>query len=402
MKPIIYSGWPKGMDNRRANHDVPLDTLRDGLNVDVLTSGKVRLRSGITQAVADTGAHSVFSDGTRLVWATPTTLKTADGNFVKSTLLTDTRLAKPLSYVALHGEIYFSNEDINGKINAAGEYEPWGIVGPTTAPVCSAVAGVRRYQVTCTFVTASGEESGAPLGAEVLCSDIPSIQLTSIPQSSDSRVVATRIYVTNIDGTDFYAQLDIPTGITAWTLTGFFANGARLRTQFMAPPPPGQLLEYLNGVLYVASGSAIYHTDPLRYVLCAPEGFFMEPKRVTLLKAVDDGVYVSSDQTYFLAAPGTKDVVRKPVLPYRAVEGAAVSMTDDGNVMWLSERGFVLGGNGGEVKNLTEGQLAMPSYERGCLGIVERDGHTAAVAVMQGEGTASPLVSEDYEEPELL
>ena len=28
MNPIIYDGWPKGMDNRRANHDVPPDTLQ--------------------------------------------------------------------------------------------------------------------------------------------------------------------------------------------------------------------------------------------------------------------------------------------------------------------------------------------------------------------------------------
>lgn len=394
-------GWPKGVDNRRDDHDIPDDTLRDGVNVDVLTSGKLKLRPGIVQVASDAGAHSGFSDGSRAVWATATALKVADANFTPATVLSSALLAKPLSYVALHGEIYFSNEDINGKINANGEYEPWGIVGPAAAPTCTPVSvGTRRYQVTCTFVTASGEESGAPLGSEVLCGDTPSIAVTGIPQSGDARVVATRLYVTNIDGGVFYAVKDVPAGVTAWTITGFFASGATLKTQFMEPPPPGQLLTYYNGSIYVASGSTVWRTQPLRYGLCRPdEDFFMYPSRVSLLRAVEDGLYVAAGKTWFLTpeddAANRKTTSQVAVLPYGAIEGAVCDVPDSTDALWLSERGLVRGANQGKVLNITEAQVALGSYERGCLGVNERGGHKAAIAVLRG-GIEAPLVSEDY------
>lgn len=408
-------GWPKGVDNRRSDHDIPDDTLRDGVNIDVLSSGKVRLRNGLTQRVADSNAHSGFSDGTKVVWATPTALKVADANFDSATVLTSALLAKPLSYVALHGEIYFSNEDINGKILADGTYEAWGITPPAAPPTCTPVAvGTRRYQVTCTFVTATGKESGAPIGAEVLCGDIPNIIVTAIPQSGDSRVVATRLYVTNIDGAVFYRAYDVPAGVTAWTLTGFFANGATLKTQFMEPPPPGQLLEYFDGAVYIASGSTLWHTQPLRYDLCRfDEDFFMYPERVTLLKAVDDGLYVGAEKTWFLsAAPavtgastGSRSVTdnahQKEVFPYGAVERAACSLPESTDVLWMSARGVARGSAGGKAVNLTEAQVAVDSFDSGCLGVIERDGHKAVVAIMQGEN-AGALVAEDYVEAEAL
>lgn len=395
-------GWPKGVDNRRDDHDIPDDTLRDGVNVDVLTSGKLKLRPGIVQVAADAGAHSGFSDGSRVVWATASALKVADANFAPTTVLSSALLAKPLSYVALHGEIYFSNEDINGKINANGEYEPWGIVSPTAAPTCTPVSvGTRRYQVTCTFVTASGEESGAPLGAEVLCGDTPSIVVTGIPQSSDARVVATRLYVTNVDGGVFYAVKDVPAGVTAWTITGFFASGATLKTQFMEPPSPGQLLDYYNGSIYIASGSTVWHTQPLRYGLCRPdEDFLMYPQRVSLLKAVEDGLYISSGKTWFVT-PAADQTAQREVLPYGAIEGATCAVPNSTDALWMSERGLVRGANGGQVTNMTEAQVALGVYTRGCLGVNERNGHKAAIAVMQG-GIEAPLVAADFLDAEEL
>jgi hypothetical protein len=196
--------------------------------------------------------------------------------------------------------------------------------------------------VTCTFVAASGEESGAPLGERVACTDSPVVQVSAIPQSSDARVVATRLYVTALDGTVFYAEVDVPAGQTTYTLTGFFGTGQPLTTQFMTAPPPGQLLEYHDGRIYVAAGSNIFATQPLRYGLHDPlEDFLMYPERVTLLKSVDAGLFTSADQTYLERAIGTPDLSHDPVLPYRAIERAAVTLRESKEVVWLSERGFV-------------------------------------------------------------
>lgn len=402
LKPYTggrISGWPRGMDNRRSNVDLQVDTLRNGVNVDILPSGKVRRRRGIAQVIADSGAHSLFATKTRLLWATANALKSATANFAKATLLTDTRLSMPLSFVELNGESYFTNELVNGKVNSLGAYEPWGVSAPASAPACasmdSATAKDRAHHVTCTFVMSTGEESGAPLAVTVMCGDSPIIRLTAIPQSSDSRVSYTRIYVSDVDGEVMYAHADVPAGVVAYDVNGPFGIGQQLKTQFMNKPPTGQLIEQFNGRLYIASGNLVYFTEPLRYGLVhTVNGYFMFPERVTLLKSVTDGMYVSSEATYFLPN-GMKDAKLEPMLPYRAIEGAACNLPDSHDVMWLSERGFVLGGSGGKTDNLTEDRIAIDTATRACMEVVEQNGVRRAIAVMP-QSVESPFQSNEY------
>jgi hypothetical protein len=402
IKTEKLKNWIAGVSNVAADNSLPKDQygktigLRDGVNVDILTSGKLRRRPGIRQVVADAGAHSAYASDNMLIWATASTLKTRGIDNVVRTALTDIRLSKPLSFVTLNGRTYFSNEKINGIINADGSYEPWGITPPANPPTLSAVAGVYQYQVTCTFVTVSGEESGAPIAAKVLCGDTPTIRVYNIPQSSDGRVVATRLYVTNIDGQLFSHATDVPAGQTIAVLSGFFSNGAALKTQFMQPPPPGQLLEYNNGIIYIASGSNIAMTRPLQYGLHDPaEDFFMYSERVTLLRGVPDGLYLSADQIYYLPKAGTDDVTQVQTMTGKAIEGAVCSLPNSEDIMFVTDRGFYQATLQGQIKNLTEAQVALDFYPRGAMGFIERNGHKAIVAIFD-EGSLNPAVSEDF------
>lgn len=394
-----YRGWPKGVNNRAPDHDVPDGALRDAVNVDIRTSGKVVSRKGLQQFLAAPGAHSIYADDERMVWADADTLYMCRSDLTPVELVTNSLLNTRLSYVTVNGEIFFSNEYFNGKITTADVYAPWGIAVPTTAPTASGTVVEtldRLYSVACTFVTATGEESGAGPHTTVLCGDTPTIRVSNLPQPTDSRVTHIRVYVTNIDGQVYYRQTDVPVGQTSVLLSGFFANGAPLRTQFNSPPPPGQLLTYLNGVIYIASGNTIWHTEPLRYNLADNVGdFFMHSQRITLLSAVPDGLYISSEKTYFYSGVGTEDVKRKEVLPYKAVEGTSMQVVDTTDVMWFSERGFVRGTLSGQVKNLTEDQLAVPAYTTGAMGTDITDGHQSVIALLSGPtGTATP--SADY------
>jgi hypothetical protein len=395
---VTYKGFPKGVDNRSSDFGVTDEFLRDAVNVDILNSGNVRRRRGISQKIASSGAHSVFSDDTRMVWATANKLYVAGADLAPMLLLTDPNLGlQPLSYAAVNGDIYFSNEYTNGKIMASGAaFEPWGIIPPQWGPVCTgstvaAGAKARQYQVTCTFVTASGEESGAPLGTTVLCGDTPRIACSFIPQSLDVRVVATRLYVTNVDDTIFSHAMDVQKGTTSAVLNGYFANGAALKTQFNSNPPFGQLLEYHNGSIYIAQGNILWWTEPLRYsIYDNTANFLMFPERITMVKGVGDqgprehqGLFISADQTYFIPFVGTGEVKAWPKLPYKAIEGAAMRLPNRPDVMWFSDRGFVRGKAGGEAGNLTEGQIAVDKYAHGALGYTEINGHKSAMAIMQ-------------------
>lgn len=397
---VNFRRFPKGVDNRRQNEDMAAGALRMGVNVDILNSGLARRRRGISQVVDLPGSHSVFTDGVRMVCATATTLELFTASLARTTVLTDARLRKPVSFLALHGEIYFSNEDINGKIDQNGRYQPWGIQPPAVAPTVSS-GGNRFTQVTCTFVTATGEESGAPLAVACACSDEPLLSVTNIPQSADARVVATRLYVADLDGTVLYAQVDVPAGVTSYVIRGPFGAGKQLDTQFMVPPPPGQAIEYDgNGHILIACGNAVLNTQALRYGLFDPTVDYVQyPERVTLLKAVEDGFYTSAVDTRFVTGLGAGELGNRPVFPYRAIEGSAMSLPNSKDVMWLSERGVIRAGAGGQARNITESQVVMTRYTRAAMGIFEYNGHKAAIAVTQG-GTPSPEVAKDYIEAE--
>lgn len=408
---VKLEGWPKGVNNRAPDHGVPDDTLRDAVNVEVLSDGKIRTREGITARISSLNAHSVFANSEYMVWGTDDAVWVSTDGIVATRVFTDVRLNTPLSMVDVNGTIYWSNEYLNGKINSLGSYEPWGIAVPSgnlTLLGSNVDAGAlpRQYQVVCTFVTASGEESGAGLASTVLCGDVPLISVYNIPQSPDSRVVATRIYVTNIDGSIFYRNQDVPAGTTSTTLSGFFANGTALKTQFNGPPPPGQLLEYHKGKIYIASGNVLWHTEPLTYnMIDNVSGFYMYPERITLAKAVTDGIYVSSERTWFIgetqqtrndqAQAETTKVQQQIVFNHRAVEGAACNLPNTKDVMWVSERGFVRGSDSGKADLLTESQLAMNKYARGSLAYTNMKGHQAVTAMLSG-GVLSGEVNPDY------
>lgn len=401
------TGWERGMNTRRSNIDLPSDMLRSIVNCDVLTSGRIRRRRGIEQRIASAGSHSVFGTNERLYWATQNALMSCDVNYDPSVVASSTQYSSPISYVELHGVVYFSNEVVNGKI-VNGLLQPWGIVPPLLAPTATSNdSGTlnREYQVTCTFVIKEDgvevEESGAPLGVKVFGSDDGIITLTNIPQSSDARVTHTRIYAKDIDGTVFFAQVDVPATITTYMISRPFALGKKLTSQFMANPPAGHLIMYYNGRIYIAVDNILYFTDAIRYgAYDMKHGFIPYPERITVLKAVDDGFYISSDMTYFVkGTPEPGKISQSVVLPYKAIEGAACDMPSSTDVAWLSERGVIVGSDGGQVKNVTENQIAMDKTDRACMGVIETNGARRLVTIMR-DSTQSPLVAEDYVEAE--
>jgi hypothetical protein len=400
---VKLSGWPLGVNNvdADANLDVLgprgiIRALRDAVNVDVISDGKLRLRPGITQVKAEPECHSLFSTDRHMVWVSGDELRVADTELDTATVLTDDRLDTPISCVNVNGDIYFSNELINGIIRRDGIYEPWGLEVPVSAPtLVPSSGGPNVYLVTCTFVTDSGEESGAPRATRVTAGDTPSFTLYGIPQPTDPRITGVRIYMTNIDGIELQAVATIPVGQTAWAFYGFLAYGAPLQTQFMEPPPCGQILELHDGIIYIGSGSNVFHTQPLRYGLHDPTAdFFMYPERVTLIKS-HDGLYIGADQLYFLQAPGTVNVGQDSVMPYKAVEGAVTNLPDSKDFMFMSDRGFVRAAAGGQVTNITEKNVAVDRYERGAMGYTSVGGHRAIIAMFK-DPVANKNVAEDF------
>ncbi len=130
----------------------------------------------------------------------------------------------------------------------------------------------------------------------------------------------------------------------------------------------GQYIEYFNGRIFIAKNETIWYTDAYNYSVIDMRTNAIKMKdEVTMLKAVDDGIYVSigdiNDRSsiVFLSGNTPSDMTSREVAGYGAIEGTAVktksAFVGDGavgkKVLWTSRKGICLGENGGRFTNLT-------------------------------------------------
>ncbi len=145
-------------------------------------------------------------------------------------------------------------------------------------------------------------------------------------------------------------------------------------------PKPGQHIEYYNGRIYIARNHTLWFTDVFAFSRVDARYNAIEFKdEITMLKAVDDGLYISigdindRSSVIFLAGASPQDFVQRVVADYGAIEGTATKpneafIGDGANgqvVLWASRKGVCLGGNGGSFKNLTAGKYEVPTNRYG-------------------------------------
>jgi hypothetical protein len=169
-----------------------------------------------------------------------------------------------------------------------------------------------------------------------------------------------RMHYVDVNGIVYY---------TNDTVIGFVKEGAD--NSFRDPNQtyktamvPGHLIEYFNARLYVARKNQIWFSDPVALGRTDMRRNFKQlPSTVTLLGAVDDGIYVADlEATYFMAGgdPGKTVLMKKA--DYGAIPGTRITAMADyiagyrgaGRVcLWASAKGLCLGGNEGAFVNLT-------------------------------------------------
>jgi hypothetical protein len=179
------------------------------------------------------------------------------------------------------------------------------------------------------------------------------------------------------------------TAVTNGEIIGYVEGG--VYSDFSSPtkygkvaPIAGHLLETFKGRLLVAKGNVIYYSGTM-----APNQFDLRrnfkqlPGRITMLKAVDDGLYLSDgEKTYFASGRDMQDLALEPVAEYGAIPWAA-QRVDAGLVgvegfkghvvFWVSEEGICVGGDGGSYRNLTQRRYAPPEGRSYGAGLFRKD-----------------------------
>lgn len=169
------------------------------------------------------------------------------------------------------------------------------------------------------------------------------------------------------------------------SVIGYIENGVNQLfsdpgINYKEAPKPGQHIEYYNGRLYIARNEDIWYTDS--YALGRVDmrkNVIPMKDEVTMIKAVDDGIYVSigdindKSSVIFLGGSGPDSFTYRRVADYGAIEGTAVKpdseFVGDGisgkTVMWVSRKGICLGANGGSFRNLTATRYVVPNNRYG-------------------------------------
>ncbi len=160
--------------------------------------------------------------------------------------------------------------------------------------------------------------------------------------------------------------------------------------EFKVPSPYGHMITFFNGRLYIANGSDIYCTDAFDPTLnkCDERRYlvFSLDSAITLLAFVDDGIYVgSTKEIAFLNGTDpygsgfkVKRVSNYGAIPHTAVKttGSYVSASQmNGSVViFASEHGICVGGNGGNLVNLSLNVFSLPDAQQGNAILREQNG----------------------------
>lgn len=392
---ITLPGFAAGVNNIQPDFALDKRSLRAGINIDIYDNGKLRRRSGSTLAVGATGVYSAWSDP-RLSLAyyvagtTIYSLQKISGALVSTPVVTGLAAGRKVAYLYLHGDVFWSNGVVTGRIrnNINGG---WGVETPATKPILTTSAGggldAGRYQVMLTFRNSYGEESGANNGAVIDIVANSSLVVSGFPSPISADITQVCVYITPANGDVFYRHAVLPINTTTHTITTTNNLGAALKTQHLQTMPAGDIIEHLNGVIYVASGANIFYSEPMRFGLCdIGKNFYSYPRDISIMLGVPDGLYICSDSTYWLESPGTAEVRQRAVLPYGGITGTGFHLPDNTSAAWFSPRGQVLASVGGQVKNTSEGVFIPGSMQNGSAILREKHGLRQIVNVVQQTG----------------
>lgn len=416
---LTVGPWPLGLDTRRHDDGLVPEALRNAVNVDLDRDGHLSRRDGNTERLPGS-THSLFSNDSIL-------LAVIDNNLVGVTVNEDTGALttqtfhtglapnRPVVYADTTERICYTNGIITGTIRN-GVRIPWGVQRPASVPALMAVgfggldAGI--YQVTVTFISDIGEESGAGPAAAVFVVEGQALLVSSIPQPVEPNITRVRVYRTEAGGEVFYIAAELPVGVTMISLSRVINLGDILRTQFLSPPPIGQALTAYNGSVFIAQGSTLWFTEPLRYGAVHFEGFKIFPTDIDILVNATTGIYVVADQHYWLTGgnPATFELIAK--LPFGAVRGSAavldfsqshvgasrvskVAATREAGHVWMSDRGLVIANQTGDLRVVSEDAIAVAPAREGATLVRDSNGIRLVVSSVRGI-EHSPSHSQDF------
>lgn len=188
-----------------------------------------------------------------------------------------------------------------------------------------------------------------------------------------------------------YAEVNDRIYMSNGSYIGYYSLGSmnllRVPTEtYKTILPAGQRIAYHKGILLIAKGRVLYLSDALCDHYDVRTGFRVFENDITMLRPVDDGVFVADGKTWYLVekrafaddpAEYKKELVCSfDAVPFSdiSVDGLLVGEGIEGKVaMWLSSEGVCVGDNKGAFKIVTPNYIMSPAG-RGAAAVRNIDG----------------------------
>ena len=397
-KDFTHVAW-SGLRNNVSPTRFGLTDLVSAVNVDIDDSGVVRRRQGYGSPVIAGAWHSLWSNGRRCFGVTGTTLREILPDYSTVTLASVTA-SRPVCWLEMGARIFWSNGVERGCIT--GTNRSWGLAVPRRIDATAMGGSLRagRYQFAMTFLREDGQESGAPSANVLELSANSGLQFSNLPVSADPTVDRKVIYVSESNGETLYRAAILANATTTHTYRDRGPMSVALATQFLGPAPAATALAFHGGSVLSAVGNLLYYSEPFAPELFDMRRSFAFPSAVTLVAAVDKGVYVGTETGHFwlggddptkyvLEGRGMSAAIRGTLsyLPERMF-GESKSETDV--AVWHTSDGIVTGDQSGAIANLTSDRFLFPGQPQGSsVGRTER-GINQFVSLLQGTETPAP------------
>lgn len=393
--------FPMGIDNRSLETQLADGSLRVSVNLDIDKDGALRTRAG-ARLVSSGDFHSFFehpSHSFSLVAKDGSLCRMAGDSFVVlRSLSTNARI----DYAELNGAIFWSNGSDQGMVTSDGDADYWGILTPS-APACTAVAtgGLRAgvIRVTQVAIAPSGFESGAPAPVSV---DIPEgggVQVT-VPLGASFRV-----YATEPDGSEF-RQVGGTWSSGSVLMIDRAPKGKLLESLLAVRPPAGRFVTTHKGRLWFAINNALWFTGALSpHWLFPKECTIQLPEAITMLGAVDDGLFVGTiHRVLFIPVDRPSNASIRMVLNRGVIDGSGLSMLPTSalssqgaagrSVAWMdTDGGLCVGRTGGIVQEVGRDRYVAGNATSAGMSYFERDGMMRIIAVLSN--AEAPSAAED-------
>lgn len=395
--PLRKGPWPLGINNRANDKAVPAGALRDAINYDPAGDGILRLRTGYDQVMQGTAIRGALAVGEHIILADEDRLIDFNTSTGTATALKAIAGSGRFAGAVLNEELFFCTETECLRFRN-GTLRPWGVPTVNAQPVPSVGSGALlpgTYQCAATFVDAFGEEGGTAEALNITVGANASLAFPAMAPPAGGRV---RFYVSSVNGETLYLQHE---GITGYVCSSVNDATARLETQFLREPIPGDRICAHNGSLLIADGKNLHMTMPMRPQLRSSiKGWFQFAAPVDVVISGDGGLFVAADKTYFLTDIETQTPGSRTIFDFGAVRGSeAKGLRSD--VMWMTRYGLARSDGIGNVALISQDNFVPTQAEAGASALLEANGSQMLVTTMQNQ-KQNPLAASDTYDMEII